>query len=116
MGEGFTSGERIRRHSDFQKVYERGARLTGRLMTLFVLPNGLPVSRLGVAATRKLGAAVCRNRAKRLIREAFRRHKLAPGLDVVVVPRRELLDAPFTTLEADYRAILARRRHLPAAR
>ena len=47
-----------------------------------------------------------RNRAKRLAREVFRRHKLDEGLDVVVVPRREMLDALFTSLEADYRAAL----------
>ena len=49
-----------------------------------------------------------RNRAKRLIREIFRRNKLAPGFDVVVVPKRELLDASLTVLEADYRATLER--------
>ena len=61
------------------------------------------VGRLGIAATKKLGGAVQRNRAKRLIREVFRRNKIAPGFDVVVVPKRELLDASLTTLEADYR-------------
>ena len=59
-----------------------------------------------MAATRKLGSAVERNRAKRLAREVFRRHKMAAGLDIVIVPRREMLDAPFTSLEADYLAAL----------
>jgi ribonuclease P protein component len=62
-----------------------------------------------VAATRKLGSAVERNRAKRLARELFRRNKLAAGLDIVIVPRREMLDAPFGTIEADYLAALDRR-------
>lgn len=79
-------------------------------MTLLVAPNDLDVARLGVVATRKLGSAVTRNRAKRLVREVFRRNKPAPGVDLVVVPRRELLDAPFATLEADYRALLRRLR------
>ena len=57
--------------------------------------------RLGVAATRKLGSAVERNRAKRRAREMFRRRKIIGGLDVVIVPRREMLDAPFAHLEAD---------------
>jgi RNase P protein component len=43
-----------------------------------------------------------------LIREVFRRNKIARGFDVVVVPRRELLDAGLTVLEADYRSILER--------
>src|SRR5689334_25207820 len=78
-------------------------------MTVFVVPNGGPVARLGVAATRKLGPATDRNRAKRLAREMFRRNKPVEGLDVVVVPRREMLDALFTSLEADYRAALQSR-------
>ncbi len=79
-------------------------------MTVFILGNNLPVTRLGVAATRRLGDAVRRNRAKRLVREVFRRNKMLPGFDVVVVPRPELLDAEFSTLEADYRNALRRRR------
>jgi ribonuclease P protein component len=63
---------------------------------------------LGIAATRRLGGAVERNRAKRLIREVFRRHKVAPGFDVVVVPKRELLDASLTAIEAEYLSNLER--------
>ena len=109
MNQSLSTAERIRRRVDFQEVYSRGMRLQGRYMTLFILPNRLGVSRLGVAATRKLGGAVQRNRAKRLVREIFRRNKPGSGLDVVVAPRRELLDAPLTSLEVDYKAILRRR-------
>ena len=108
MTQGLSAQERIRRRAEFQQVYERGVRTHARFMTLFVLPNSLAVTRLGVAATRKLGDAVRRNRAKRLVREVFRRNKTLPGFDVVVVPRRELLDAEFSSLEADYRAALRR--------
>jgi ribonuclease P protein component len=105
---GFRPAERIRRRAEFQQVYERGTRVQSRYCTLFILPNERTVGRLGIAATRKLGGAVERNRAKRLIREVFRRNKITQGLDVVVVPRRELLDASLTVLEADYRITLER--------
>lgn len=105
---GFRPDERLRRRADYQKVYERGARVHGRFLTLFALPNELPTGRLGIAATRKLGGAVHRNRAKRLIREVFRRNKLAPGFDIVVVPKRELLDASLTALETEFRQVLGR--------
>ncbi len=105
---GFSHVERIRRRADYQQVYERGARVHGRYLTLFTLSNDLPVGRLGIAATRKLGGAVERNRAKRLIREVFRRNKLAPGFDIVVIPKRELLDASLTALETEFRHILER--------
>lgn len=104
----FRPDEHIRRRAEFQRVYEQGARIRGRFSTFFLLANKLSIGRLGIAATRKLGGAVQRNRAKRLIREVFRRNNMAPGFDVVVVPKRELLDASLTTLEADYRHNLER--------
>lgn len=107
---------RVRRRSDFERAYNTGARLQGRYMLLFVVPNGGDTSRLGVAASKKLGSAPERNRAKRLARELFRRHRRPAGVDVVVVPRRDILDAPFTRLEADYVALLERRRTPQAQR
>ncbi|MSO30095.1 MAG: ribonuclease P protein component [Acidobacteria bacterium] len=101
--------EHIRRRPEFERVYATGLRLSGRFMTVFLLPTGLQVARLGVAATRKLGGAVERNRAKRLAREVFRRDKPATGYDVVIVPRREMLNAPFSNLQADFLNILKRR-------
>jgi ribonuclease P protein component len=101
--------ERIHRRDEFQQVYERGIRIHSRFITVFVLANQRGVGRLGIAATRKLGGAVERNRAKRLIREVFRRNKIAAGYDVVVIPKRELLDASLNVLEADYRTVLERR-------
>jgi len=108
--QGLAAPERIRSRPEFERIYSTGAKVHGRYMTLFVMPNGGDSPRFGVAATRKLGSAVERNRAKRRARELFRRRKAIGGLDVVIVPRREMLDAPFATLEADYRALLDRRR------
>jgi ribonuclease P protein component len=105
----FRPHERIRRRAEFKKVYEHGTRIRSRYSTVFMLPNDRGVGRLGIAATRKLGGAVQRNRAKRLIREVFRRNKIADGFDIVVIPKRELLDASLIALEADYRNLLERR-------
>jgi ribonuclease P protein component len=104
-----TSDDRVRRRPEFERAYDTGARIHGRFMTVFVVANGGSRCRLGVAATRKLGPAVERNRAKRLAREVFRRHKPAAAIDVVIVPRREMLDASFSSLETDYLAALERR-------
>ncbi|HET9831927.1 MAG TPA: ribonuclease P protein component [Vicinamibacterales bacterium] len=105
----FRPAEHIRRRPEFQQVYERGVRFHSRYCTMFVLPRDKGVGRLGIAATRKIGGAVQRNRAKRLIREVFRRNKIAPGFDIVIIPKREYLDASLSILEADYRNLIERR-------
>jgi ribonuclease P protein component len=74
------------------------------------LKNGFDHARLGIAATRKLGGAVVRNRAKRIIRDVFRRNKFARGYDVVVVPNRRLLEAGQNTFEAEFCQFLEERR------
>lgn len=100
--------DRIRRRAEFLKVQRSGVRRRGRYLTMLGLPNGRDASRLGVVAPRRLGDAVRRNRFKRLVRELFRLEERRPGFDLVVLPRPELLDAPFAELQADYRATLRR--------
>ena len=78
-------------------------------MTMFTMEREAGPARLGIAATRKMGAAVERNRAKRLVRELFRHNKPAVSVDVVVVPRREILEAPYDRLEAEFLSLLSRR-------
>jgi len=72
-------------------------------------------ARLGIAATRKMGAAVERNRAKRLVRELFRHNKPALAVDGCVVPRREILEAQYDRLEAEFLSLLPRRPPVKAA-
>ena len=107
--ERFRPEERIRRRADYVAVYDRGRKVGRRLMTVFLLENGQGRPRLGIAATRKFGPAVQRNRAKRLVREVFRRHKPAVGIDVVVVPRREMIGAGIDRVEADFVSAMERR-------
>jgi ribonuclease P protein component len=104
----FRPAEHIRRRAEFEAIYESGAKVHGRFMTMFVRRTTGPHPRLGLAATRKIGGAVIRNRAKRLARELFRHHKPAESLDIVVVPRREFLDASYDSLEREFGALLER--------
>ncbi|MCA1583920.1 MAG: ribonuclease P protein component [Acidobacteria bacterium] len=106
MDRAFRSDEHLRRRADFVAIYDRGRKTSGPLMTVFTRRSDRTGPRLGIAATRKLGGSVQRNLAKRLIREVFRHHKPAGGIDVVVVPRREMLDVPYVRLEAEFCALL----------
>lgn len=109
MIQRFCPEEHIRRRPEFQRVQDQGFRIHGRLMTAIVLPNGRSHNRLGIVASRRVGGAVRRNRAKRLIREVFRLNKdRARAVDIVVIPRVQLLDASFEVIAADFRDILNR--------
>lgn len=77
-------------------------------MTVFFVGNSRGTARLGVAVGRRFGHAVLRNRAKRLGREVFRRNQVPAGFDVVIVPRREMLNVCFSHLEADFAAAVTR--------
>jgi ribonuclease P protein component len=81
---------RIRKRSEFLPVQQAGSRITLPCAILLLaarLDDG--PARLGITVTRKFGGAVQRNRAKRLIREAFRRSPglFPPGIDLVVIPK-----------------------------
>ena len=104
----FRRGQHIRHRTDFQHVYDRGRKLHGRTMTIFLLHRPDAVTRLGIAATKKLGGAVERNRAKRLVREIFRRRPAPRGYDIVVIPRRTMFDVSFSSLESEYVATVGR--------
>ncbi|HEY5403692.1 MAG TPA: ribonuclease P protein component [Pyrinomonadaceae bacterium] len=68
----------LRDPSEFQYVYRQGKRYDGRFITVFVINNEGLHHRLGVTASKKaIGKAVHRNRAKRLMREAFRSNDLS---------------------------------------
>ena len=110
--ERFTKARRVRRRGEFKRVFDLSLRMKGRYLTVLMAPNAQGTRRLGIVASRKLGNSVRRNRAKRLIREIFRRSSEpgpgAAGFDVVVIPRRELFDAAYASLELDLRGALKR--------
>lgn len=112
--------ERLVRGSDFRKAFRLGMRLDGPLFTMVAAPNGRAYSRLGLAASRKVGGAVERNRAKRLLRESFRHQKIeagiAAGFDLVLIPKAEILTRGQEEVDREYRERLRRLAARGAAR
>lgn len=114
---------RLRASADFSIVQRQGRRVAARYLTLLGRPNALGRDRLGVIASRKVGGAVVRNRAKRRMRDLFRRQEpdtiAGAGLtpfDLVVIVRRELVTAPAADLATDFVSALRRMRGTSEAR
>ena len=110
----FRPAARLRARAEFVQVQQGGRRVSGRYVTLIALPNTRGSDRLGIVASKRVGNAVVRNRAKRRLREIFRRDPAraagARSLDVVAIARREIVDAPFASAEADFVAALGKLR------
>ena len=79
----------ITRNNDFRRAYAKGKSFVGPLVISYVRKNRLGVTRVGITTSKKVGGAVQRNRARRVIREAYRllSASVKPGYDLVFVSR-----------------------------
>jgi ribonuclease P protein component len=102
---------RIGPSGDFARLRLQGQRMVlGCLIANWQrLPEGAK-PRLGVVTSRKIGGAVERNRARRLLRESFRQHQqdLAQPVEIILVARNSIAGRTFAEVEQDYLTTLRR--------
>ena len=102
---------RLAQSRDFARVRQKGERLVlGCLIANWnKLPDGV-APKLGVVTSKKIGGAVQRNRARRLLRESFRRHQheFAQPVELVLVARNSIAGKDFAGVEKDFLAALHR--------
>ena len=111
----FRVEQRIKQNRDFVRAKAQGKRLVhGCLIANYLeLPAG-SVSRLGVITSRKVGGAVERSRARRLLRECFRVHQseIEPPVDLVLIARPSISGKDYNQVEEDLLTALKRARLL----
>ncbi len=103
-GEGLSRRQRLTRASAFLEAYGQGRKQVGRYMVMWLRAGEGASLRLGVVSGRKVGGAVQRNRARRRLREVFRRHRhrCSGPWDVVIVARRAIVEAPHAEVTEDF--------------
>src|SRR5262245_32480866 len=102
--------QRLRRRADVERVRQAGNSWRHPLAILLVESNSLGVSRFAFIASRHVGKAVVRNRAKRLLRESVRGHlpEIAPGWDCVLIARPLLPQAALKEVDTAVTQLLQR--------
>jgi len=108
--QAFPRRRRMQLPGEFARVRTQGQRLVHGCLIMNWAGAAGSASRLGVVTSRKLGPAVARNRARRLLRESFRRHQdlLTQSVDLVLVARNSINGRGLPDVEKDYLGALRR--------
>lgn len=99
---------KIKENRDFRRAYNRGKSFVSPFVAVYINKNRTNEVRLGITAGKKVGNAVCRNRAKRVITAAFREvlPQISVGYDFIIVARTRILTAKSTDVAKSLNKIL----------
>ena len=100
----------LRFKRDFDRLYKRGRSSGEKYVVVFHLANGLDYSRKAFLASRKVGGAVTRNRAKRLMKESYRKMErdIKPGTDMLFIARSTIAGTGCAGVETSMRKALTK--------
>jgi ribonuclease P protein component len=98
----------LRDKRDFDRLYRKGAKIHGKYLVVVFVKNGGDSNRKAFLASKKVGKAVARNRARRLMREAYRdlAPRLKTGYDILFIARNAIAGAGCPEVEKTMRASL----------
>ncbi|MBS7298242.1 MAG: ribonuclease P protein component [Eubacteriales bacterium] len=96
--------ESITENRVYRQMYSRANNVVCKNIVVYLRRNRLGINRLGLTCTKTVGKAVERNRAKRLMKEAYRLNedKLLKGYDIIIVARTRTKNARFFEVEKDF--------------
>jgi ribonuclease P protein component len=103
--------QRLRTPADFGRARQNATRAWPHpLLVLYVVPNDLGRTRVGITVSSRVGNAVVRNRVRRRIREAMqaRLECLAPGFDLLLIARPASARAAWGELSAALDSVVSR--------
>lgn len=103
MDFGIDKTRRIRKNSEYRLVYKHGKYEVGRMCVIYRMPVAKHPTRFGFVTGKKVGCAVERNRARRLMKEIYRhhQHEIREGYDVVIVARGAMTGATYKKVEKE---------------
>lgn len=83
----------LRKQNEFSKIYNKGKTITSEYVVVFYIKNELGYNRRAFIASKKIGNSVKRNRARRLIREFYRKNNdnLKKSCDYIFVAKRKMI-------------------------
>ncbi len=101
----------VKENRDFSRIYRKGKSFVSPVLVTYVIKNRSVNVRYGITTGKKIGNAVKRSRARRVIRASYYQlyHKLKPGYDIIFVARGK---TPFVKSQVIQKAM---QKHLESA-
>ncbi len=105
---------KINKNAQFKKVYTEGRYYVEEFLVVYIIKNSTEYNKVGFSVSKKVGKAVIRNRAKRMMKENYRmlEEKLKKGNDIVITGRAKTSQADYGDIKKNLESAFTRARLL----